>query len=244
MAMHAPSLIRKKSTGAGLPGRAGRKGARLLLALLFVIGVTVSVSVAAPRPAQALTTCATPAPFPVAIGSETSAEETYNFTPHATCSALALPGTNFCVVYDDGLGDGGDNTACEELYVNTNHDGNWIQIYAVGSFYCESASGALRSCGSMSVDSELAYKYQGGGSTYVTTGNPVYSCSGSGCPAGVATRASSHFQLSGTLYAVNDCVETWGEAPAGEKIGKVTTGGNVGTLRHVNICARDQIAAN
>lgn len=220
------------------------RGARLLVALLFVIGVTVSASVATPHSAQALTTCVTPTPYPVSIGSETSQEETYNFTPHVTCNALALPGTNFCVSYNDGLGDGGLNTECEELYVNTNHDGNWIQIYAVGSFFCEPASGADRSCGSMKVDSELAYKYQGGGITVVTSGNPVYSCSGSSCPAGTATVASNHFQLSGTLYAVNDCVETWGEAPAGEKIGKATTTGNVGTLRHVNICARDQIEDN
>jgi hypothetical protein len=215
-----------------------------LLALLFVIGVTVSASVATPHSAQALTTCVTPTPFPVSIGSETSQEETYNFTPHVTCSALGLQGTNFCFSYNDGLADGGLNTECEELYVNTNHDGNWIQIYAVGSFVCQAASGAARSCGSMKVDSELAYKYQGGGSTFVTSGNPVYSCSGSGCPAGTVMKASNHFQLSGTLYAVDDCVEVWGEAPAGEQIGKVTTPGNGSTLRHVNICARDQIVSN
>jgi hypothetical protein len=222
----------------------GNRAARLLLALLFTIGTTVSVAALTQPPAQALTSCVTPQPTQVKLGSETAAEPTYNFTPHVTCTGLAAPASEACQT--KGYGTAGDVAwECVEIFVNTNHssDGGTVNIYAVGSYSCKTATQVYINCGFMSV---LTVTALGGFPNADPVPGSAYGCSGN-CPAsGPAQVAGGHITLAGSSTPFpDDCDEVWGDNTTqfghGPEVlaGASFTGDHSGP--HVNICATDQI---
>jgi hypothetical protein len=219
-----------------------RTAARLLLALLFITGATVSVSAATQHPALAITSCATPGPTTVRLSGEPSGEPTYNFTPHVTCTGLAAPVSERC--QSKGYGTGGDQAVeCVEIYVNTNHDGNFVEMWAEGFFSCQTAAGVYINCGFMTVATELGGVDHASGGSYSGFFNNPYVCSGN-CPAsGPADVASVHAKLLGTESATNDCAEVWAVATVQwgpDQLGGAEFTGDF-SGPHVNICARDSI---
>jgi hypothetical protein len=212
-------------------------GSRLVLVLLLLTGAVAAVSVVTAHPALAITTCVTPGPTSTKMSWEPRAEPTYNFTPHVTCTTLAAPASQLCQT--KGFGSGETAVECTEIYVNTNHSANYVDIYAVGSYYCTSGSGSVVNCGYIDVRSAIAEAGSGSSITY----GPEYVCQGN-CPSsGAAMVSSYHIQLPGVPGGATDnCVEVWGVDPATETIAGATfTGDFSGT--HVNICANDQIVS-
>lgn len=208
------------------------RGTRLLVAAIFVIGMTATASVATQQSALALTSCATPGVTWYSFGAEVGNYPTYNFTPHVTCSGLNATYTSICQSQ-------GSANECTEIYVDTNHDGNYADVYAVGVFSCN--NGSYIRCSRMQVSAELGYRFQGNGNWSFTPNNRIYSCSGTSCPSsGPADVASAHVQLSGTAAPTNDCWEVYPILPSTETIGGYTFSGVGGW--GVNICVRDQIS--
>jgi hypothetical protein len=175
-------------------------------------------------------------------GEPAGGEPTYNFTPHVTCTTLAVPASEKCQT--KGYGSSGDVAwECVEIFVSTNHAGNLVDIYSVGIFSCKTATGTYINCGFMALTSALADVDHVNGSMVVVYSSR-YGCSGN-CPAsGPADVASGHQQQSGTESATNDCAEVWGDDSAAngpeQLAGASFTGDFSGP--HVNICARDQMS--
>jgi hypothetical protein len=210
-----------------------------VLVLVLMTGTVAAVSAVTVHPALAITTCATPGPTSTKMSWEPRAEPTYNFTPHVTCTTLAAPASQLCQT--KGFGSGETAVECTEIYVNTNHSANYVDIYAVGSFYCTSSSGSVVNCGYMDVQSAVAAVF-GFGGPYIYKGSP-YACQGN-CPSsGAATVSSSHIEFPGVPGGATDnCAEVWGADLATETIGGATFTGDFSGA-HVNICADDQIVS-
>lgn len=226
-----------------------QRGVRFLLALLFIIGTSVFASAVTQHSALAAT-CAAPTPTLGVRGDEQYAEETYVFDPSVACSAILVPDSHACL----SLGTDESQVSaieCTNIYVNTDPSTDEIEIYSVGTYYCQSGTGAVVQCAGMAVETELASKSQlsngTGGSTSVyssgtytcgvVTGGAGACANGSKVPVGTAHRLESGDSQPAS------CLEAWPIDVGGNTIYEDDVNGlndyvdsSNFSVAHMNIC--------
>jgi hypothetical protein len=215
--------------------KSASRGARLLLAAIFVMATTIFVSIATQDSAFAATPCSLSAyPASQAIGTETTAEPTYYVSTSTICSATDVPDSHACMAVFTGE-NGDQSVQCSDVYFEISSDGQ-VDAWNGGTFYCQDSG--LEACAWITVKDQFAYKWQipaGGGTN--TEAIKSYSCSGN-CGSGKAAVGSGHLQ---TADAAEWCIEAWGTDLSGNQVQDPispiydTTTSNFSS-HHVNLC--------
>jgi hypothetical protein len=157
-----------------------KKGSRLLVALLAALGMAATIATATPQRALAAT-C-----------KPTTSGATVYLPAGLTCYGVGL--SHYCV----SMGASGGITAIECADIDMNYTPTGFDIYGVGEYYCQGASG-YATCDAMHVDQVLYAEdfLTGHVGTYGRPGG-YYSCSGN-CTTQRALLSTYHFTGSLTI---------------------------------------------
>jgi hypothetical protein len=157
--------------------RPSGRAARILLALVFIVGMTASVSAASGQHALALS--CTPSP-PTTETVEGEKVTTLTFTFGAACDNVQVD--HQCA--DIGNHGGVHAIECADIYASFSTAN--LNLWGDGEYYCQGPFG-YKPCAAMSVDQVFEFGVLGsnphGVSTYGRPGGN-YTCSGSGCASG------------------------------------------------------------
>jgi hypothetical protein len=169
------------------------KTVRILLALVFIVGMTAAFSAATEQHALALS-CNPGITTTKPIDGVKVTTLTYTFG--ATC--YNDPVDHQCV--DMGGHGGVDAIECADIEMSFSPTG--LNVWGVGEYYCQGPFG-YKQCAAMSVDQVFYFGAFGSDPNGVSTyGHPggYYTCSGSGCPTNPTPRAMvGTYHFSGSL---------------------------------------------
>jgi hypothetical protein len=173
-----------------------RKAARILLALVCIVGIMVSVSAATEQHALALSCSPAPPTTGTVEGYEVT---TLKYTIGAMCSNVEVD--HQCE--DIGSHGGVDAIECADIWMSFSTAN--INLWGDGEYYCQGPFG-YKQCAAMSVDQIFEFGVLGSNPNGVSTyGHPGgnYTCSGSSCPSGTTSTTGrawiDTYHFSGSL---------------------------------------------
>lgn len=217
-----------------------RRATRLLLVLVFIVGMTIFFSAATGQHALALS-CSPGSTTTGTVDGETVT--TLHYTFGATCNTVEVD--HQCV--DMGSHGSVDAIECADVYMSFSPSN--LNLWGEGEYYCQGPFG-YKQCAAMSVDQVLYFGVLGSDPNGVGTyGHPggYYTCSGSGCPSATsptnqrAKVATYHFsgslgQAGGTCSYIMITLDEAANSITVPDGTRITHSSNSATTRYMQVC--------